>query len=433
METSLSKYLRKIVEWLTCLFVFILPWQVKLIVRNSESNYSEISFYFSHALLLVILAIFLWFRFREKSYNKISRPILFSLIALSFFLLISIIFAPDKPLAFYHFFIFLTALSLFFIVRLGTEPRNYQEIVINKAAILYSFLISIFLQSSLAIYQFFTQSSFACKYLGLASHNPTVLGTSVVETVDGRWLRAYGGFDHPNILGGVLAISLIIAAYLLAKKKILNNVKQVWSSIFLFIFYFVSLYALFFTFSRAAWMGLLAGLIVLLIILIRNQDKWILGRFLALIFFSIVLISIISVPFKDLITTRVSLETRLEQKSVADRYAYMIESRKLLEGNFLTGVGIGNYHSALSLADNNKKAVWEYQPVHNIFFLLCSQSGIFALLSFSVFLFILIRNGRREQFALAILVPLIVLMMLDHWLLSLPFGVLFLFLVLALI
>lgn len=433
METSLSKYLRKIVEYLTYVFVFVLPWQTKLILRAGETNYTEISLYVSYIFLLVISILFLWFRLREKSDNKINLPVLYSLASLTFFLVISIFFAPDKILAFYHFFVFLAAISLFFIIKLGTEPRNYQEIVINKTSLIYSFLGSILLQSILAIYQFLTQSAFACKYLGLASHNPTTLGTSVIETVNGRWLRAYGGFDHPNILGGVLAISLILAAYLLAKKKIMNKTKQTLSSVFLFIFYFISLYALFFTFSRAAWLSLLIGLVALLVAFIRKKDKWIIGRLIALLFFSLILLGVIAVPFRELIFARVEMSARLEQKSLQERRLYNQESKQIIANNFITGVGIGNYQAASSLIDENKKPAWEYQPVHNVFLLLFSQSGFFSLLSFLIFLVFLIKSNSREKFAWAIFLALLVLMILDHWSLSLPFGVLFLFLNLALI
>lgn len=433
METNLSKYLRKTIETLTYIFVFFLPWQIKLILRSGETNYSEISFYFSHALLLLILSLFVWFRIREKSRATFNSPIFYSLASLSIFFLISIALAPDKALAFFHYFVFLVALSLFFVVRAGTEPRNYQEIVIDKIKLVYYFLGSLFLHSLLAIYQFLNQSSFASKFLGLAVHNPSDLGTAVVETASGRWLRAYGGFDHPNILGGVLVVALILSAYLLAKKKILNNAKQVWISIFLFAFYFIALYALFFSFSRSAWVALLVGLVILLVILIKRFDKWVVGRLVALIFFSSVLIALVAAPFRELVTTRLEANTRLEQVSIYERHQYMIEASELLRHNFISGVGIGNYQVASSLADGHKKSAWEHQPVHNVFLLLFVQSGIFALISFLLFGVFLLKYGRREKFAFAIVAAIVVLMMFDHWLLSLPFGVLFLFLVLALI
>ncbi len=433
METGLSKFLRKTIEYLGYLFIFILPWQVKLILRPGETNYSEIGLYFSHILLLIILALFLFFRLKLTECRYNNRTIMYSAAALAAFTLVSIFFAPDKLLASYHYSIFVLAFCLFFIIRIGTEPQNYQETLFNKISIVYIFLTSILFQASLGIYQFLTQSSFSFKYLGLALHNPDTFGVAVVETANGRWLRAYGGMDHPNILGGVLAISLIMAAYLLAKKKMLNNHAQVWTSVFLFVFYFISLYALFFTFSRTAWLAFVVGLVVLLIELIINRDKWIIGRFVALLFFSALLLMIATAPFQDLVMTRLNAESRLEQKSIDERASYISDSEALIKQNLITGVGIGNYSVTTSLEDGNKKPAWSYQPVHNSYLLFLVENGLFSFVALLVFLFFLIRNGRRELFTLAIFIPLLILMFFDHWLISLPFGILFLFLFLGLI
>lgn len=433
METKFTKFLWRITEYLTYLFVFVLPWQIKLIFLPGETNYSEISLYLSHAILLLILVLFLWSRLKEAGSEDERLPIVYSLAALELFTLISIFFAPDRMLAFYRYFIFLVGASLFFVIRSGTTLQSYKDAFFDKTTLIYTFLTSILFQALLGIYQFLTQSSFACKYLGLAAHNPATLGTAVVETANGRWLRAYGGMDHPNILGGVLAISLILAGYLLAKKKMLNTRKQVWSSIFLFVFYFISLYALFFTFSRGAWIALALGLGALLISLIIKKDKWIISRFVALIFFSAVLVGIAAAPFQELLTVRLDAQTRLEQKSITDRQSYLVQARDLIRQHFLSGVGIGNYSKAISIVDENKKPAREYQPVHNVFLLLWAEGGIFSLLSFFIFLFFLMKNGRREIFAWAIIIPLVVLMLIDHWLISLPFGVLFFFLLLGLI
>lgn len=433
METGLAKFLRKTNEYLIYLFVFLLPWQIKFILQPGITNYSEISLYASHALLLIILVLFLWQRARERECEDECRPILYSLLALALFSFVSVFFAPDKFLALYRYFIILSGISLFFIVRAGVRPRNYQDPLLDKIYLFYSFLASVFLQASLGIYQFLSQSAFACKYLGLAAHDPAALGTAVVETASGRWLRAYGGLDHPNILGGVLAISLIFTAYLLAKKKMLNSRQQVWSSISLFVFYFIALYALFFTFSRSAWLALIFGYLVLLIVFIINKDKWILGRFLALIVFSIFLIGMVSLPFHDLVSTRINADTRLEQKSINERLAYFSEAKDLLQNHILTGVGVGNYTQALSLKDGNKKAVWDYQPVHNSFLLILVENGLLALLSFLVFLFFLIKNSQKEMYVFPILGAIFILMMFDHWLVSLPFGILFFSFLLGLI
>lgn len=433
MEKGLFKFLRKASEYLIYLFVFLLPWQTKLILQPGSNNYSEISLYASQILLLLILLLFLFQSTREKECIGDCRRVLYALLSFVFFVFISTFFATDKFLAFYRSFIILSGVCLFFIIRFGTMQQNYQEPLLNRSYLVFSFLSGVFLQAILGIYQFLTQSTPVCKYLGLAAHNSTDLGAAVVETAAGRWLRAYGGLDHPNILGGLLAVSLIIAVCILVKKKMLNSRRQVWASIFLFIFYFVTLYALFFTFSRSAWLALLFGFLVLLIVFVVNKDKWILGRFLALLLFSSLLIFMAVIPFQDLVTTRIKADTRLEQKSIIERTSSIAEANKILQQHLLTGVGAGNYTLALASLDDNKKPAWDYQPVHNSFLLSLAENGVFAFSAFLIFIFFLLKNKKREAFALPVIAALFILMMLDHWLLSLPFGVFFLFLILGLI
>jgi len=294
-------------------------------------------------------------------------------------------------------------------------------------------LASLFLQATLGIYQFLTQHAPANKYLGLALHDPNTLGTSVVEAVSGRWLRAYGGFDHPNIFGGVLAVALVISAYLLASRKVIRRKSDVVESLSLFIFHFVALFALFFSFSRAAWLATIVGWLVLCVVLALKRDAWIFGRFLVLMFFSAVMVLIVVIPYQDLCRVRIEATSRLENKSVTERLSYVQEAKELWSQNWVTGVGVGNYLLALEKKASVKKAAWDYQPVHNVFLLLGAESGIFTVLFFVSFLFILITKNRREVFAPALFATILVLMLFDHWLISLPFGIIFLFLILGLL
>lgn len=434
METKFVRYLKKSLEWLFYAFIFLLPWQTKLIIRPADNNINEISLYGSHLLLLLILIFFFVYKLREKNAQEKVSALWIALFSSGIFILISFFFAPDQVLSFFHYFLYLVGIGLFFMLREGIRPTGYEDCCLDKMKIIYSFLFSIFLQALLGIYQFLAQNSFSCKYFGLAEHNPGVLGTSVVEAASGRWLRAYGGFDHPNIFGGVLAICLILASYLLARKKILKSRQEVAESVFLFLFYFAALFALFFTFSRSSWIAYGLGLILLLGTLIIQRDRWAIGRFLALIFFSIIMTLIIAVPYKDLLEVRVNGDTRLEQKSLEERIEYSFQSKKLIEDNAFFGVGVGNYVAALERQDQSSRESWEYQPVHNFFLLLWAQSGIGALISFFVFLVLLIiKKDRYGALPVAIFGAVIVLMLFDHWLLSLPFGILFLFLILGLL
>jgi len=433
METKSLKLLRKIVEYSFYLFIFLLPWQTKIILRPDAANFNEISLYLSHLLLLLILAIFFVYKLRRPATTGKISWLWLSLVGLEIFILISFFVAPDQILSFYHYVLFLTGIGLFYLLREGTIAFSYEEAFFAKAKIIGVFLLSIFGQAILGIYQFLCQSTLVSKYLGLAQHYAAQPGSAVIETASGRWLRAYGGMDHPNIFGGVLAISLIVVAYILAKKKVLRSPAEVLESLGLFLFYFVGLFALFFTFSRAAWLAYGLGLFVLLIsLIIKKYDRWVIGRYFVLLFFSVVTVFLVAFPYSSLVLARTTADTRLEQKSIDERQEDIKQAAALIQDNWLFGVGIGNYVTALEVQDNYRQSIWNYQPVHNVFLLLFAESGIGALIFFGLFL-VLLKKDRLAVFSGAVMIALIILMLFDHWLLSLPFGLLFLFLVLGLI
>ncbi len=437
MSKKLQRFLAATVEYSFYLFVFLLPWQTKLIIRSAETNFTEISIYVSHLLLLIVLIVFFAWQLKRKVDSEPISPLWISLAALELSILISFFFASDQLLAFYHYLLVLMGIGLFYIIRAGTISYSYEESQFSTSKIIGSLFLSIFFQASLGIYQFLMQFSPANKFLGLAVRNADITGASVVETVSGRWLRAYGGLDHPNILGGVLAISLIITAYLLAERKMIRSKTEAATSLLLFIFYFIALTALFFTFSRGSWLAYVTGLLVLLAILIYNSDRWMLGRYLALIFFSVVMLFIVAFPYRDLAFARTAGawqgQGRLEQKSLDERGSYVTQAGSLIRECWIFGAGAGNYTQAIEERDIVKQEAWFYQPVHNSFLLLFAQSGILSLVSFLAFLYFLIRKDRRAVYSGAVLAALVILMIFDHWLISLPFGLIFLFLVLGLL
>lgn len=437
MSKKLPRFLATTIEYAFYLFVFLLPWQTKLIIRPAITNFTEISIYVSHLLFLVILIAFFAWQLRRQEGSEPISPLWVSLVALEVGVLISFFFALDQFLAFYHYILLLMSIGLFYMLRAGTFRYSYEDSRFSVNKVITSLLISLFFQASLGIYQFLMQFSPANKFLGLAAHHADLPGTSVIETASGRWLRAYGGLDHPNILAGVLAIALVITAYLLAERKMIRSKTEAATSLLLFVFYFFALTALFFTFSRAGWLAYTSGLVILLIVLIYKRDHWMLGRYLVLLFFSAVMLFIVAFPYRDLVFTRTTGAwegvSRLEQKSLTERNNYLDQAGSLIKDSWIFGVGVGNYTRVLERDDGNRQEAWAYQPVHNSFLLLFAQSGIVSLISFLAFLYFLIKKDRRAVYSGAVLAALVVLMIFDHWLISLPFGLLFLFLVLGLL
>lgn len=431
------KILKKTIEYGLYLLVFLLPIQTRLIIRKFETGPSEtigwgfieypsISLYGVDILLMGLLLLFLVQFLKEFKKNVREKIPLWQWLLAGFdlFIFISLLFSFDKVLALYRYLLFLLGTGLLFlIVRVHYDKRK----------LLLAFFSSLFLQSSLAIWQFFTQKTFAFKWLGLASHLPSDLGTGVIETVgaDGigeRWLRAYGGFDHPNILGGVLAIGLIMLIWLFVKDKFKNK------TIAYYLFFTIFFLGLILSFSRSAWLGFGLSTIFLLIVFLVKKDWRAEGKILKTILLSVVIFLIIFSQYSNLFITRLSGDGRLETKSDYERNYFLNESRSIISDNFLFGTGIGNYITN-TIKERKGDYFWTFQPVHNTFLLVLAEIGIFGFLFFIFLLsWIIFYSIEKKQFLnLSILITLFVIMIYDHWLWSLHFGILFFWLVVALI
>jgi O-antigen ligase len=517
------------------LLVFLLPIQTRWIIGQGGNEYSTLSLYGTDILLIFVLVILMTSKIRNpkseirnklkiKNSNRTDTvdnkrnftatsgkiPWPWLLIAgLNLVSLISIIFAQDKLIALQAYMRLTLGMGLFWLI-LRAE--------FDRLKLIYYFLAGVFLQASIGIRQFLTQSTFSSKWLGLASHNVGDLGTSVVETLNGeRWLRAYGGQDHPNILGGLLVVGIILTISLLAgfkknggqisnypprlaasrreagKLQISNKIQNPKSKIQNYIYYFlyfVFLTALFFSFSRGAWVGLIVGLAVyfgfgILDFRFGNakapsrdgetsgeaklsfwESRKLISELLKLIAIGAVFISILFFLYRDLALTRLSQDTRLEVKSNTERIASLRDATMIIKNNWLTGVGIGNYTLALEKFYPDQPS-WFYQPAHNVFLLVWSEAGIAGIILYLGILGIVIisnfsaRGGSAYggQFfprteprlreilgirnsasntaidkvaAIAIIFSLITMSQVDHYFWSLHFGILLFWFVLGL-
>ncbi|MBU0722390.1 O-antigen ligase family protein [Patescibacteria group bacterium] len=434
--------LNKTIEYGLYLLVFLLPIQTRWIIKAGETEYSTYSLYGTDILLIVLLILFLIFNFQTKS--KIQNPkykIQFWRFILGLVLAsaVSVFFAIDKLLALYKFGWLILGVGLFWLI----ISANY-----SKLKLIYALLTGVFLQAVLGIWQFLTQSSFANKWLGMALHNPANLGVSVIETigpdsVSERWLRAYAGLDHPNMLGGVMVVGILLVIFLMIKsqKHALSEsagpIKSIKSKVLLLAAYYLLLAtfstALFFSFSRTAWLGLIVGLVVMIVLAIINKNLFWLKQVGKIILIMGILFFVLFSQYQNLITSRLGGDGRLENKSTSERLVSYQESWQMIKNNWATGVGLGNYTYALKRQVPSQESFY-YQPAHNVFLLIWSEVGIVGLLFFTGLLFVIAiaRSNFTYNNMLAILIALIVIMSLDHWVLSLHFGILFFWLILGL-
>lgn len=444
-------YFKKVGEILLYLLVFLLPLQTRLIIRPGMVNfgyleYGTISLYLTDIILVALLSV-LVINFllpkpkRFLTINLFSPQIkrdyiLLSLIVLELMVFISIFFAPYKLLAVYKYILFLLGLAIFFIISRGK--------FFNRLKLIYAFLAGILLQSALALYQFITQSTFASKLLGLSLHDPAIPGVSVIEAYNQkgillRWLRSYGGLDHPNILGGVLAAGIIVLVGLLVERK-KWKISEKRMKLFIVVNYslfFLFVIALFCTFSHAAYLAALIGVVVVLLLSDSTQLKrkidpksldcgFILG-------FGILFIVIGSMIFSS-VDVRLFNASRLEQISNRERISGYVQALESISNRPVSGWGVGNYYLSLYFREPYFQSYF-YQPVHNVFMLIAAEIGVAGVLVFIFFIGALIlskaMNIRNNALSLALIFAFLIIAMVDHWFWSLHFGIFFFWLVLG--
>ena len=302
-------------------------------------------------------------------------------------------------------------------------------IKINRENIKNAFIYSSFFQSIIAIMQFKNQEILSNKFLGIASHYPYELGTSVIENMDGRFLRAYGFLPHPNMLGFLLFIGFIFTFFKLLNSKNEINNRKLFLNYFILGIIFIGIIL---TFSRMIFLMLILFFISIILYELKKYfiDKKSIENYNKKIFIIfIILLSSIFI-FKDLIFTRI-VNNRLNNISNSERVGQYSESINMIRGNFLFGVGERNY---TIYKMNNSKISNPYilKPIHNTYMLIFSEIGLFGFLVFVTFLLlpIFIKFDLEIKFLYLLI---LISGVFDHFLLTENFGVFILLFIIGVI
>ena len=376
-----KEYLSKTIERLFYLFLFLLPWQTMWIwhvgLLNADKwEYGTFILYGTELLLwlIIVLQLGVWIKSKRIGLMDLKLSSSKSKIVIGVWLLViwsglSIFWSPDKQLAFYWWIKLLEVVALFFIII---------NLKVDFKKIGWAFLASGVIQSFLAMGQFWSQQVIGNKWLGMAEHLPYDIGAIVISYFDGidyyRWIRAYGSLAHPNVLGGFLVVCFFLGLYLHLNYQ--PSLKKIISSLSLLVIFV----GMFFSFSRGAWLAWLVLYLFLIVMFLVykkvgrvNLIK--LGVYLALLF------AVLSVIYQPLVVSRFSGSDELEIRSIQDRLRSMREAKQMISENFVFGTGLGNYTYNLYLRDQSLRQ-WDYQPVHNIFLLALSETGIVGFIGF---------------------------------------------------
>lgn len=316
-----------------------------------------------------------------------------------------------------------------FIVLHGTLSVGPSLFNLFKA--LFLFFIS--LESILAIYQFWNQASFGMSKIGESVLNPYTFGVAKVEAFGQVFIRSYGTFPHPNVLGAFLVIGLLtgLTAYIHTSFRF---------RIFLLLVIVMQIFALVLTFSRSAWL-VSALSMILLVCLTWNKDLSIIERLYPLIIAIILSLVVIVGMFLPFIASRGQVS---HTTAYTDRASYNLIGARMILDYPLFGVGTGQSLVHMKQYMQGEPEPWIVQPIHNYYLLFASELGLPALLVFCLYIGQLVKKSIRiygnSQFVdyeliclLCSVAAMLILMMFDHYFYTLQSPAILFWLVLGLL
>lgn len=388
------------------LTLFTLPLQLNKFIFPDYSfvlgipiDYRAIAIYLSDFAIIAYLTTFI-IEYRSKWFSiyQQHRQSIIALFLLNYYLLFSSVLASTDIYPSLIFNIKTLELSLFALFAAVTL-KNRQ---IFKYSI-YVFSFSLIWQWVIVVFQFLLQKSIGFSYLGERSFDVSTSGIAHVQFLGSLWLRPYGTFPHPNVLGAffILAMILITSYFPINRKYYL--IKPV--------IFAAAISSIAFTFSKAAILTLLT------IFTIASQKiKFLLLKLVIII---------------GLISTFLLLLTQGQINSIAERFILADVAMTIFRDNILFGVGSNNFILELSKLDLLSISETRLlQPVHNVFFLILSENGLIGFLLFAFLIFTIFKHTDSKP-KLALFVCLLIFMSVDHFLWTLHQGRLLLFISIA--
>jgi len=390
------------------LFLLLLPtqagkhfWPPFAFVLGIRVDYLSPTLYYTDLLLLILF--FLWI-FRKTTF---TANVLFWIIGSSAIIFIGLLFAKSPFALLYGYFKFLE------LIFLGLYTKEF--FTTRKSLIEIPFAIGILFESLLGAAQYIYHSSLGgiFYYTGERTFTAQTPGIANASINGELVLRPYATFSHPNVLAGYLIVAMMLVISQINNKQTIKNV-------FLGLSLIIGTIVLFLTLSRVAivlWLAFIA--------------YWFITFFKKKIFYLLCILLFVSMLFgafffHPLFFNRF-LATSLSDESFVFREHLAQDAIKMLAVNPVFGVGLNNFLVALPSFSKTTTSVLLLQPVHNIFLLIASETGLLGFCLLGVFLIKTYKHVLRvkkyqARILLLMLTAILVLGLVDHFFVTLQQG-----------
>ncbi|MBU1019546.1 MAG: O-antigen ligase family protein [Patescibacteria group bacterium] len=383
----------KLAEILLCLAVFTLPLQIFTIIDQPSLHLSGQLNQFRNAtiyvtdILILLSALFSLPRFFKTKIQIGDKKVAIPLIILAVLLLLQTSFSIPWTI------LRLTIFAIFYLLIIN-------KIIAPEKAVRV-FLASAAIQAIIASAQFITQQELGLGLLGEPSLQSE--GIAKIDIGDSKVARGYGTMPHPNVLGGLLVIAIILGANL---KKSLPLIA-------------ICAIGLIFTFSRSAGLTLALVALTYLVFNSKTSIKFIKKYSVVTAILLIIAIAAGKSTLSHLVSTH----------EITERLAQFGPTIDMIEDNPL-GVGWQNFTLEIQNYTEAKLAPWEIQPVHNIYLLSAAELSRLGLVLMVFIMFYLLFYGPRKNLKYAI-AAIMIIGLFDHYFYTLYQGQMMVLTVLA--
>ncbi len=284
-----------------------------------------------------------------------------------------------------------------FLKSLLDKKKSNEKTNNQRSLILFLFFfVSLAIQLFIGIFQFIRGRDLGLQILGESNLLSGTISTSFMSTSFGLFLRSYGTFPHPNVLGGyALVIAILGYLFFFSKKKSYYFILLLTSGLLVLL-----------SFSRTA-------ILLYVILFVFSIYESLKGKMFSVL---------------PLFLNRF-ININLGETSIVDRVNLLKASWEIFKNNWFIGVGNSNFIASLggfNLTTNGGLSL--LQPVHNIFALIFVEHGLIGGLYTLIFLgYLKVKESvsylmNKGLFIYSIFV-IVLIGMLDHYLLTLPQGI----------
>jgi len=274
-----------------------------------------------------------------------QKDLSISLLFVAFW--ISMLFAIGQKVSLAATLVFTLQVGLYLMVRVYLKKeRCFQTVRLLLTAGLIVALVG--------VYQYFFSST------------PTPAAWLDTDIYTNVHTRVFSTLYNPNVLGSylVLIIALTLGSLATAKGE---------KRFFLYTVLVAAYLCLLFTFSRGAWLAMLISVSALFFFYPKKR----------IILLLLLIVFLVSLPEYKTIVSRLNWELLHEDSSSSYRWLIWQGAIKIIEKNWLLGVGLGNFSSALA----HYLPVESFQVLHahNTYLHILAETGIVGFFASAVF------------------------------------------------